>query len=156
MKFFILLNIICLIAHSSGLSELKEFGNPLKLFNTCISDHQCEHNEFCDHNGINPIGSCTEGKKLGGSCFFDRYCQSKNCYLMKCVSRKPVLDGPCTEDNHSECLPEQYCSGRDDAYKCRDRKCYGFCGKDAHCLTNNCRFFRCERPSAGCDKEEKN
>lgn len=156
MKLLILLNIVCLIVHSYGFSELKQFANPLKIFNTCISDHQCSHNQFCDHNGINPIGSCADGKKIGEKCILDRYCQSKNCYLLKCVQRKPVRDGPCTEDSHSDCIAEQYCSSRDKNFKCRDRKCFGFCNKDAHCLTDKCRFFRCERPIKGCEKEEKN
>ncbi len=32
--------------------------NPLKLLGKCISDSECEANEFCDHTGLNPIGKC--------------------------------------------------------------------------------------------------
>ena len=35
--------------------------NPLAMLGKCISDHECEATEFCDHTGINPIGSCKIG-----------------------------------------------------------------------------------------------
>ena len=57
--------------------NLREFSNPLKLFNKCISDHECKNQEYCDHTGINPIGTCKLGNSNGHSCVFDRHCQSK-------------------------------------------------------------------------------
>lgn len=69
---------------------------------------------------------------------------------MKCVSRKPVKDGPCSKDQHTDCLKEQYCSSKEKMLKCRDRKCSGLCGKDAHCLSNKCSFFHCKKPNTGC------
>ncbi|CAF0925631.1 unnamed protein product [Brachionus calyciflorus] len=130
-----ILGLLALIALSNG-SDSKNQQGPT--------------DEFCDHTGINPIGSCKEGKKVNDSCVFDRHCRTKNCHLFKCVSRKPVRDGPCTEDTHSECIPEQYCSSREKTFKCRDRKCSGMCSKDAHCLSNKCSVLFCKKPEKGC------
>ena len=127
------------------------FKNPLKFLNKCISDHECKKDEFCDHTGINPFGKCALGKDKGQTCMMDRYCRSKACHLLKCVATKPVRDGPCSKDHHDECLPEQYCShDRKESFKCRDRRCTSACLKDAHCLSNNCSFFRCKKPEKGC------
>jgi hypothetical protein len=151
--------------------------NPFKLLGKCISDHECKPIEYCDHNGINPIGSCKVGKESDKSCLLDRYCQSKNCHHLKCVARKPVKDGnkinklfiffnstltkinlkgPCVKDQHTDCLEDQYCSKKDNEYRCKDRRCSGVCIKDAHCLSNNCRFLICKKPDTGCtDKNNK-
>lgn len=147
-----LLALVSCYRIDNELRARRQLKNPLKLFNKCISDHECKPDQFCDHTGINPIGSCADGKKLNDSCFFDRHCKSKNCHLLKCVNRKPVKDGPCTKDIHSECLPEQYCSNRDSKiYKCRDRKCSGVCSKDAHCISNKCSLLLCKKPDNGCN-----
>jgi hypothetical protein len=131
-------------------SRDQKSANPLKLFNKCISDHECKTNEYCDHSGINPIGKCTIGKELKTSCMFDRHCQSKHCHLMRCVARKPVKDGPCAPNEHSECIPSQYCSSKQDTHKCRNRKCSGLCTKDAHCVSNKCSFLMCKKPHTVC------
>jgi hypothetical protein len=127
-----------------------KFSNPLKFLNKCISDHECKPTEYCDHTGINPLGKCHAGKETKESCVFDRHCKSKNCHLMKCVARKPVRDGPCAANEHSECIQSQYCSHKENIYKCRDRLCHGMCLKDAHCITNKCKLLRCQRPEEGC------
>ncbi|CAF0893184.1 unnamed protein product [Brachionus calyciflorus] len=82
--------------------------NPLKFLGKCISDHECKSYEYCDHIGINPFGSCKEGRELNQKCVFDRHCKTKYCHLLKCVKRKPIRDGPCSD--HTECIQEQYCS----------------------------------------------
>ena len=122
------------------------------LMGKCVSDHECQPFEYCDHSGINPIGKCTPGKELKSSCVFDRHCKSKHCHHMKCVVRKPVKDGPCAPNEHTECIPTQYCSHKEKIYRCRDRKCSGLCGKDAHCFSNKCTFFSCKKPAEGCPK----
>ena len=133
--------------------------NPLKLMGKCISDHECKTHEYCDHTGINPFGSCKQGKETNHTCVFDRHCKTKNCHLLKCVTKKPVKDGVCTKDTHSECIPEQYChheiKNKKDFYKCINRKCSGFCSKDAHCIANKCKFLRCEKPKYGCSDNQK-
>ena len=121
--------------------------NPLGLINTCITDSQCKkHDEFCDHTGLNPIGSCRQGYVNGGKCTFDRHCRSKQCHSRRCVARKPVKDGPCSKEQHDECIESQYCSHKDNVYKCRDRSYSGACTKSEHCLSNRCFFFKCRRP----------
>jgi len=125
--------------------------NPLKFLDKCITDSECKPNEYCDHKGVNPFGKCAVGYPDNEKCTFDRHCRSKNCHLFKCVGKALVKDGPCTKDHHDECLPEQYCS-KSKKYHCKDRKCSGWCKKDFHCLSNNCRrskFFRCEAPAKG-------
>lgn len=129
----------------------REIKNPLKLFGKCVTDSECEYNQYCDHNGINPIGACKIGFEDRQACMLDRHCRSKHCHLFKCAPRERVKDGPCNEADHSQCISEQYCSHIDGKkYKCKNRKCHGFCGKDAHCLTNVCSLLRCKRPSSGC------
>ena len=116
--------------------------NPLK--GHCLTDKDCKQHEYCDHTGLNPIGSCKAGKENKEMCAFDRHCKSKVCHLLRCQARKPVRDGPCTKDQHDECLPEQYCS-KTKKYICQDRKCSGFCSKDYHCVSNSCRLFYCKK-----------
>lgn len=145
MKFLILIG--CLLGLYSLIGA-----NPLKFMGKCLSDHECKTNEFCDHTGINPFGSCKVGKEVKESCILDRYCKSKHCHLMRCVPRKPVKDGPCSKDQHDECIATQYCSHKENIYKCRDRNCTGACIKDAHCLSNKCSFFMCKKPTEGCSK----
>lgn len=121
--------------------------NPLGILNTCVTDSQCKkHDEFCDHTGLNPIGECKMGYSNGVKCHFDRHCRSKNCYSRKCVPRKPEKDGPCSKDQHDECIESQYCSHKENIYKCRDRSYSGACTKSQHCLSNKCLFFKCRRP----------
>jgi hypothetical protein len=148
MKFFVTVLVVLIgyvYLHSDQVRA-----NPLKLFGKCVGDNECKTHEFCDHTGINPIGSCKVGKEVSKSCVFDRHCASKNCHLLKCVARKPVKDGPCTKDKHDECIPSQYCSHKENVYKCRDRSCHGMCSKNAHCLSNNCSFLICKKPKEGC------
>lgn len=137
---------ICLFSWPAE-SSIFSNNNPLKLLGKCISDHECKPTEFCDHTGLNPFGSCRLGYENKASCHFDRHCKSKVCHSFKCEGKRPVRDGPCTKDQHDECLPEQYCS-KTAKYHCKDRKCKGACFKDYHCLSNNCSFFRCQKPVA--------
>jgi hypothetical protein len=131
--------------------DQREIKNPLKLFGKCVSDHECEFNQYCDHTGINPVGACKIGAEDRQSCVLDRYCRSKNCNLFKCLPRDRVRDGKCYDADHNQCVSEQYCSHiKEKSYNCKNRKCHGSCTKDAHCLTNVCRLFRCKRPQAGC------
>ena len=65
------------------------------------------------------------------------------------MSRKPVKDGPCTKDQHEECIENQYCS-QSLGSKCKDRKCSGSCGHSYHCLSNKCTLFVCKKPVNGC------
>ena len=123
--------------------------NGLSIFGKCVTDKECKDDEFCDHTGINPIGSCAQGKANNRSCVFDRHCRSKYCHHLKCIGKKPVKDGKCSRDHHEDCIESQYCSHRK-GDKCMDRKCSGICGKDAHCLSNNCSFFKCKKPANGC------
>lgn len=157
MKFLIILaligfNLCSEDSDNQTVQAPSQFFNPIKFFNKCISDHECQTGEYCDHTGINPFGSCKEGKKQNESCVFDRHCKSKYCHHFKCVSKKPVKDGLCSKDAHTECLQEQFCSKSGDKYKCQDRKCSGFCCKDAQCLSNKCAFyFLCRKPDNGCN-----
>ena len=174
MKFFIVIFVIILpfvvcneeqpekkVTKSVVNSILKNpfKDSPLKIIGKCISDHDCKQHEYCDHTGINPFGSCKDGKDTNQTCVFDRHCKTKQCHLLKCVKKKPVRDGVCEKDMHSDCIPEQYChhekKDKKDLYVCADRKCSGFCLKDVHCLTNKCKLARCEKPAEGCKKEEK-
>lgn len=125
--------------------------NPLKFIGKCLSDSECKKNEYCDHHGINPFGSCKAGKDNNQTCVMDRYCKSKVCHHLKCMARKPVKDGPCSKDQHQECIPEQYCHHvKKEEYICSNRKCSGLCGKDVHCLSNKCSLFHCKKPNTGC------
>ena len=73
------------------------------------------------------------------------------CHHLKCVAKKPVIDGPCTKDQHTECIPEQYCHHeKKDIYVCINRKCSGLCAKNEHCLSNKCDLFHCKKPANGC------
>jgi len=137
-------------AVDEDLNIQQERRSVLNMLNKCVTDKDCKQQEFCDHHGINPIGSCKVGHETNHSCVFDRHCRSKICHLLKCVNKKPVKDGPCTKDHHDECLPTQYCSHQTKVYQCRDRKCSGLCGKDAHCLSNECSIFKCKKPKEGC------
>ena len=132
-------------SQTEASNPLKFLGdrNPLKMLGKCVSDHECKPTEFCDHTGINPFGSCRVGYPDNAKCHFDRHCKSKYCHLLKCVGKKPVRDGPCTKNQHDECLPEQYCS-KSLNNRCKDRKCKGWCKKDFHCLSGQCGFFRCK------------
>jgi hypothetical protein len=159
MKLVLLISILLISTYCAKASDSErtdnkglKFGNPLKFLNKCISDHECQPTEYCDHTGINPLGKCHAGKNLKESCVFDRHCKSKHCHLLKCVARKPVKDGPCAPNEHSECIQTQYCSHKENIYKCRDRSCGGMCLKDAHCLTNKCKVFKCQKPEEGCPK----
>ncbi len=59
------------------------------------------------------------------------------------ISRPLVRDGPCTNEKHSECLSDQYCS--DSRHVCTDRKHEGACLKNEHCVSNHCgKSFRCK------------
>ncbi len=107
--------------------------------------------EYCNHTGINPIGTCTKRKDLGHICIRDAYCLSLNCYLLKCVSRKPIKGGTCSKNQHQECIEKQYCS-QSAGYKCIDRKCSGMCHHNYHCESNQCSFFKCKLPINGCNK----
>lgn len=131
--------------------------NPLDVIKKCISDGDCKHHdEFCDHTGINPFGNCRKGYEVGTKCTFDRHCMSKHCHLMKCVNRKLVKDGPCSKDQHNECLESQYCA-KDTTYKCKDRVSSGWCSQHSQCLSNKCCwFFRCKQPNKDSDKKESN
>lgn len=153
MRKFIL-NIIILIIINISVNDASFanlFQHPIKLLNKCISDHECGNNEYCDHVGVNPIGSCHQGKDLEQKCLFDRHCRSKYCHHFRCVSKKPVKDGPCTKNNHMECIESQYCSSTGkNGYVCKNRKCSGVCIKDAHCISDKCSFFACKRPQNGC------
>lgn len=123
--------------------------NPFGVLKTCITDSQCKnHEDFCDHTGINPIGTCRAGYPNGAKCTFDRHCRSKNCSSRRCVGRKPVKDGPCSKDQHIECIDSQYCSSRSDsgAFMCRDRSYSGACVHSEQCLSRKCLFFKCRRP----------
>lgn len=124
--------------------------NPLGILNSCVTDSQCKkHDEFCDHTGINPIGSCRTGYPNGARCTFDRHCGSKNCNSRRCVARKPIKDGPCSKDQHLECIETQYCSTRSDkgsGLRCRDRSYSGACIHSEQCLSRKCLFFKCRRP----------
>lgn len=125
--------------------------SPLKFFGKCISDSECKPNEYCEHSGINPFGSCKIGKENKQSCVFDRHCRSKICHHLKCTSKKPVKDGVCSKDQHEECIAEQYCHHvKKEEYKCINRKCSGLCIKDAHCLSKNCSLLHCKKPEKGC------
>lgn len=55
MKIVFLFGILALQCVSINTSS------PLKFLGKCISDHECEKTEFCDHIGINPIGECRIG-----------------------------------------------------------------------------------------------
>jgi hypothetical protein len=101
--------------------------------------------------GINPVGTCNKRKDVGAICNRDTYCKSGNCHLLKCVKRKPMKDGPCSEDQHQECIEKQYCS-KSAGFKCKDRKCSGSCGHGYHCESNQCTFFICKKPVNGCSK----
>ena len=148
------LTLVCLVLVSiSYCLASYEDRERRSIFNKCISDHECKPMEFCDHSGINPLGSCKVGKELKSTCVFDRHCKSKVCHHMKCVNKKPVKDGPCNPHEHAECLPTQYCSSKNsskDLHKCRDRKCTGMCTKDAHCISNKCTFFSCKKNETAC------
>lgn len=131
---------LSLISNVRALLDLK---NPLELFNKCISDHECKPAQFCDHNGVNPIGSCVPGYPLGQSCHFDRHCASKYCHNYKCVAKKPLRNGPCQKNQHQQCLPDQYCKNS----FCADRMCSGWCTNRKYCMSNKCCMFRCTKPS---------
>ena len=137
MKIIIILLFLTLISaiYSLDLKEKRSF------LGKCVLDNDCKKNEYCDHKLPNPIGACKIGYKNGDACAFDRHCSSKYCHLLKCVSRKPVRNGPCEKSNHNECIPEQYCS-KD---KCKDRKCSGWCAHSFECLSGKCEFMRCQR-----------
>lgn len=127
--------------------------NPLDVLKTCLTDSQCkEHEEFCDHTGINPIGSCRVGYELGAKCHFDRHCKTKHCHLTRCVSRKPVKDGLCSKNQHDDCIESQFCAKSGSVFKCKDRMCSGWCCRHSQCLSNKCSWlFRCTQPENGCD-----
>lgn len=135
-----------IIEADERLNRQKRLNNPLKMLGKCISDHECEPQEYCDHNGINPIGSCKLGYPDNAKCHFDRHCKSKYCHHYKCIGKKPVRDGKCNKDQHQECPIEQYCKEIGKlSYYCRDKKCSGFCFffKHQKCLSNSCLFFWC-------------
>ena len=139
---FITTFLLILTVSTSVISSL----NVLGLVGKCISDHECKPQEFCDHNGINPIGACRLGYPNDAKCHFDRHCSSKYCHKYKCIGKKPVRDGPCIKDQHEDCLPEQYCQEVGKlSHFCRDRKCSGLCFFFKHhkCLSNKCTFFWC-------------
>lgn len=139
--------LVSLVLLVSIAGVVVESLNPLGLINTCITDSQCKkHDEFCDHTGLNPIGSCRQGYVNGAKCTFDRHCRSKQCHTRRCVARKPVKDGPCSKDQHDECIETQYCSHKENIYKCRDRSYSGVCSKSEHCLSNRCFLLKCRRP----------
>jgi hypothetical protein len=138
MKIFIF--IFTLVATTLSFDLVKE---KRSILGKCVMDTDCKKNEYCDHKFPNPIGECKIGHKNGDTCAFDRHCSSKNCHFLKCVGRKPVKNGPCEKNNHSECIPEQYCS-KD---KCKDRKCSGWCAHSFECLSGKCDFLRCQRMS---------
>lgn len=60
--FIITLHIT--LSYQGDSKSPSSFSNPLKIFNKCISDHECKNDEYCDHTGINPIGSCKQGTKI--------------------------------------------------------------------------------------------
>lgn len=157
MKFLIILSILCVLLVGNVRSI-----NILGAINKCVSDGDCKHHdEFCDHTGINPFGTCRKGYEVGQKCTFDRHCMSKHCHLMKCVARKPVKNGPCSKDQHHECIESQYCAiGSDKKFKCQDRTCSGWCSTHSQCMSNKCCwFFRCKQPKDGCSSSstvEKN
>ncbi len=141
MKFKVK-NLIILVVSLSVVSSL----DVLSLANKCVTDSQCKSEEFCDHTGLNPVGSCRHGYPNDAKCHFDRHCSSKQCENFKCAAKKLTRDGPCDKDQHSQCLPEQYCREIGKlSYYCRDRKCSGFCFffKNHLCLSNKCNFFWC-------------
>ena len=143
----ILLSIFILAACNIFQTSAFLLGNkgdsPLKLLGKCISDHECEETEYCDHSGINPFGSCKIGYADGQKCHVNRHCKSKYCSLRKreCIGKKLVRDGPCRYKQDDDCFTEQFCW----KLKCIDRKCDGWCWYNKSCLSKNCRwFFRCE------------
>ena len=148
--------------------------NPLKFLGKCLTDSECKQYEYCDHHRYG-IGECkagilnrfidlknryclsncliTKGKENNVTCIFDRHCRSKVCHHLKCVAKKPVKDGPCTKNQHIECIPEQYCHHeKKDIYFCVNRKCSGLCVKNEHCLSNKCEWLSCKKPVNGCPK----
>lgn len=153
MRFsFLIFAVILAIAFAKEhTKEDVKLKNSQKFpFGKCIVDKDCRNHEFCDHQWPNPIGTCTEGTKNGGTCAMDRYCSSKQCHIFKCVARKPVLDGPC--QSHDECVAEQYCKNK---LKCHNRTCKGWCKHSFECMSNKCNFFRCDK-SAHCNAEKSN
>ena len=98
MKFFfifiIILPLVVCFNHNYYLA--RELGNPLKFLGKCLQDKECKPIEYCEHQGINPIGSCKIGKESNQTCVFDRHCKSKICHHLKCRLKKPVKDGPCS------------------------------------------------------------
>lgn len=121
------------------------------LENACATDSECKNeDEFCDHTGINPIGSCRLGYANGQTCGFDRHCMSKMCHFFKCVAVKPVKDALCSKDHHEDCIESQYCvlDKQIDRYKCVDRICSGWCNYSAKCMSNSCAWYlRCKPTS---------
>lgn len=129
--------------------------NPLNALGKCITDKDCKHHdEFCDHTGINPMGDCRKGYENGKKCTFDRHCSSKHCHFMKCVARKPERDGPCSKDQHQDCIESQYCGqNKEKKYQCQDRVCSGWCSSHSQCVSNKCCwFYRCKSPKDGCHR----
>lgn len=136
MKIILVLTFLASLIYSTQSSALS-------IFKTCAVDSNCDSkkDEFCDHKGVNPIGTCTKRHKVGSKCNFDRHCASKNCNWSKCVARKPKKDGPCTKEQHTDCIETQYCSKN----KCTDRKLSGTCTKSAECMSNKCSVFTCQK-----------
>jgi hypothetical protein len=73
MKFIFIFTLIFIVSFTNAF-----LNNPMKLFNKCITDGECKPNEYCDHSGINPFGSCHMGKEINEKCVFDRHCKSKS------------------------------------------------------------------------------
>lgn len=141
MKLTILISfliVVLAVSYSRGASINS-------VINVCVQDSQCKDKaKFCDHHFPNPVGACAKKHKNGDKCSFDRHCMSDKCNWNKCVANKPKKDGPCSKEQHHECIDSQYCSSHN---KCKDRSATGGCTKDAHCLSHKCSLFKCKHPT---------
>lgn len=133
---FLIVVVVLSVAKSNGAS-IKS------VINVCFKDSECgDKAKFCDHHFPNPMGSCAKKHKNGEKCTFDRHCMSDKCNWNKCVASKPKKDGPCSKEQHHECIDSQYCSSQN---RCKDRHANGGgCIKDQHCMSNKCSLFKCK------------
>jgi hypothetical protein len=125
------------------------------ILSQCLTTNDCKSDQYCHHDGLNPLGKCHPVKQKGEKCLKDRQCRSKHCHLFHCAESEPVKDGLCVKNEHSNCIPSQFCAKKKGVYKCINRLCRGLCTKNAQCRSNKCFIFWCIwRPEHGmCEKK---
>ncbi len=150
---------ICLysVVASQELEEARSINRRslLGLMSQCLTTNDCKSDQYCHHDGINPLGKCHPVKLFGEKCLKDRQCRSNHCHLFKCSHSEPVKDGLCVKNEHTNCIPSQFCAKKKGVYKCINRLCRGLCTKHAQCRSNRCFIFWCIwRPEHGtCEKK---